>query len=446
MGKRQVIEDLDEQLLVLREKVEILEREKAALKKDIVGLQENAVVLQADNAVLAKKAASITPERQKAIAEELEKRVRAILSRAICKEKEIISRVNEEAIAEKAARRDQISAALQALSEQNALMSEEIHRQELGLMTALRKTADTILSGETDAEDFQLFFADQLVSAIKKPAGVVPQPLSFGAIVLQDLAEFQSLGQYGFRNNVIVTSVTLPEGVQALPESFFYGCRNLRSVSLPQSMSVIGAHAFFGCTSLQSVALPRELESIGEYAFSGCDALEHIRIPGGVKTIGTAAFRNCSNLMQVETAPDGCLRTIGSHAFQNCIALKSFSLPSGITVLPTSLFYGCLSLVDMDVPQGVIKMDSTVFSGCEQLFKVSFHNPELLLMPGATEGLEKATLTLSGKVFPWHTVEVPMKLKDLAKGTWGLKEPEIVKEAMDVISAAFAQSEITIST
>ena len=61
------------------------------------------------------------------------------------------------------------------------------------------------------------------------------------------------------------------------------------SYTVPSTVRYIGDRAFQDI-SVTSVTLPGGLESIGSGAFEGCRALRDITIPGGVKTIGENAF------------------------------------------------------------------------------------------------------------------------------------------------------------
>ncbi|HPJ02069.1 MAG TPA: leucine-rich repeat domain-containing protein [Candidatus Limiplasma sp.] len=189
-----------------------------------------------------------------------------------------------------------------------------------------------------------------------------------GRVRIASVAEFHQLGEYGYRNDDTIVRVELPEGVQTLPGSFFYGCRNLEEVWLPDSLQEIGPYAFYGCEKLHAVHLSESsaLREVGEYAFAMCAALQTFDVPQKVETLGTSVFRFCSSLQKLTIPKDGNLRSIGSHLLQNCTALEKLRLPDAITTIPTSMFYGCSALRKVTA-KGVDTIEDYAFYDNESL-------------------------------------------------------------------------------
>lgn len=185
-----------------------------------------------------------------------------------------------------------------------------------------------------------------------------------GFVRIHSAAEFNKLGEYGFRNDDKIVRVQLPEGVEHLPGSFFYGCGNLEEVWLPDSLREIGPYAFYGCEKLHAVHMSETsgLREISEYAFAMCSALHTFEVPALVETLGTSVFRFCSALTKLTFVKDGKLRSIGSHLLQNCTALEKLRLPDAIATIPTSMFYGCSALKKVTA-KGVDTIEDYAFYG-----------------------------------------------------------------------------------
>ena len=90
----------------------------------------------------------------------------------------------------------------------------------------------------------------------------------------------------------------------ALGEGCFKNCDQLTSVILPDTLQAIGEDAFSGCTALRGIEIPESVMLIGEGAFSGCAALEAICVYEGVRSIGEGAFSGCSKLFYIYFSGD----------------------------------------------------------------------------------------------------------------------------------------------
>lgn len=99
-----------------------------------------------------------------------------------------------------------------------------------------------------------------------------------------------NIGYGAFADYSSLTSVTIPDSVNAIRDLAFDGCKRLTSVTIGKSVASIGDRAFAGCASLTSVTFGNGVTSIGELAFDGCKSLTSITIPGSITSIGRDAF------------------------------------------------------------------------------------------------------------------------------------------------------------
>lgn len=403
-----------------------------------------------DTRALALLEAERIKARARSEAEELEKKAtlsaEAMLKEALMESDSLTRTAKGREEEERRERQARAREVMNRLSDYNEKLTGDISRQSAALMEAMRGAVEKTLISEAGAEECRDIFAECLAVALKRPRGgemEAARDLSStgaGAVSFASVAEFEAMGSYGFRNNVLITKVTLPEGLREIPDSFFFGCANLTEVLLPESIEDIGDYAFFGCGRLAGIRLPEGLERIGAYAFSGCGSIKEIHMPDSLKTIGPAAFRGCTGLKRVEFGADSRAEDIAHHAFQNCRRLSAFRIPGGIRLLPVSLFFGCESLEEMDIPATVERMELSVFHDCDDLRRVRFASPDLVLSPGSMDGLERAELTLCGEPFPWREAEEETTLGVLS-GLAGSGEPDGAGEVRDESELSAALTE-----
>ena len=114
-------------------------------------------------------------------------------------------------------------------------------------------------------------------------------------------------------------------GVTRLGANIFKDNLHLSSITIPNTVTDIEAAAFAGCTYLCTVDLPENLSLINMEVFADCPYLGTILIPASVKRIGMDAFKNCTGLTEViiKCSEPPKLTQINTHAFQNCEKLAS---------------------------------------------------------------------------------------------------------------------------
>lgn len=85
-----------------------------------------------------------------------------------------------------------------------------------------------------------------------------------------DLREaLKEIGQDVFKNSGVKT-VTFFGCPDKINSGMFNGCKNLTEVTLPEGLQTIPDKMFMNCTSLSDITLPASVTSIGEQAFAGC--------------------------------------------------------------------------------------------------------------------------------------------------------------------------------
>ena len=104
-----------------------------------------------------------------------------------------------------------------------------------------------------------------------------------------------SIGEWAFgcdNDNPTLQSVIIEADITEIPNCCFYLQTKLTSLSLPEGITAIGDDAFCGC-KISSLTLPSSLKTIGARAFSN-NGITQLTIPNKVESIGNAAFAHNS--------------------------------------------------------------------------------------------------------------------------------------------------------
>ena len=228
---------------------------------------------------------------------------------------------------------------------------------------------------------------------------------------LNDLMGYGSNNKNLYLNNELATSITIPDGVTAIPSYVFCGCSGLTSVTIPDSVTSIGGSAFEGCTGLTSITIPDSVTSIGNYAFYECTGLMIVTIGNSVTSIGDSAFYGCYRLVEVYNKSTLSI-TAGSSSYghvayyaKNVYTIEGGSklmtdengyviytdgdekilvaytgtntelvLPSYITKIYQYAFYDCSRLTSVTIGNSVTSIGGGAFWGCSGLTSITIGN------------------------------------------------------------------------
>lgn len=103
--------------------------------------------------------------------------------------------------------------------------------------------------------------------------------------------------------------IIVVEGVTAIPEFTFSGCKNIKRVIFANTVIMIAVNAYSKCRSLIFVKWSINLEFIGEGAFYNCN-LSSVFMPPRCREIRTLAFGENENLSLLYV-PHTLLTTFG---------------------------------------------------------------------------------------------------------------------------------------
>lgn len=169
--------------------------------------------------------------------------------------------------------------------------------------------------------------------------------------------------------------VKLPEGIKELKQLVFDGCSSLESIDIPSTVQSIGNYTFRNCQSLESVDIPNSVVLLDNFAFDGCSGLKSVLVPASVVTINDNVFTSCKSIERIEVASanpyydsrDGCNAIISKKSDVLITGCKSTVIPDGVVGIGTNAFYGCSELKHIDIPESVLGLGLGAFQNCTSL-------------------------------------------------------------------------------
>lgn len=279
------------------------------------------------------------------------------------------------------------------------------------------------------------------------------------------------IGEYAFRGQKSLTTVTGMDNITAVSDYMFTACSALTSVADLSKVTSVGIQAFMNCSSLTTLEGLNfsALTSIGQQAFNNMesfslelgehtfDSLEFLdirafantagitgkvvlperitEIPENafsstgitgvdwshITTIGVSAFRNCAGLTELHL-PDS-VTSIGEKAFKDSGLTGELQLPNALTFLGTDAFRGT-AISSVTFPDTLKNIGSYAFYSCTNL-SGTLIIPEGVVSIGTAAftntGIEKLELadsvqTISAGAFSTCTKLTSVQIGEQGKG------------------------------
>ena len=127
-----------------------------------------------------------------------------------------------------------------------------------------------------------------------------------GILTFDEKKNITIIGDRAGYNLVSVKKVILPDDLKEIRQDGFKGS-SLEEVVTNNNLETIGVSSFQECSNLKSfnntglegtLIIPDTVESIGNSAFYGCNKLLTVVIGSGVKSMGTHPFAQCPNITE----------------------------------------------------------------------------------------------------------------------------------------------------
>ena len=146
-----------------------------------------------------------------------------------------------------------------------------------------------------------------------------------------------------FRNQLGVSSITIPQTVEDIDTPFCTGCSLLSQFAVSESNPWFTTHngllfdkdkeTLVACpATMEAVQLPSTMTTVGDSAFAGCFRLKDLTLPAAVAEIGDNAFAGCKKLRSVTF--NGNQPSVGSDLFSGAPATTVY-IPKGNATWPS---------------------------------------------------------------------------------------------------------------
>ena len=216
-----------------------------------------------------------------------------------------------------------------------------------------------------------------------------------------------------FLNGERVVDLEIPVDIKKVGYAQFYKCKSIKTVSIPNSVISIESYAFYDCDSLENIDIPNSLQSIANNAFSFCSSLKKIAIPNSVITIANEAFEYCKSLANVTMG--NSVSSVGLNAFYGCQVdavyisdLKAWcnidfkgndGYPNPLSYGKADLFLNGKKVVNLEIPDGIIKVGQFQFNRCKSIKSVTFPKSVTSIGLAAFSGCDSLlSLNIGGSV------------------------------------------------
>ena len=256
---------------------------------------------------------------------------------------------------------------------------------------------------------------------------VIPETVEIGG----DKLTVTAIGEQAFYWSKI-KSVELPNTLTEIKKQGFYNCSlaevkwgtglktigdygmgytQFTSISLPEGLEYLGNSAFFGCNSLVSIEFPSTLKEIGPSCFYKVPVAK-IELPGSLEVLGNKAFLKCEKLAEV-TIGNG-LQAIGDGTFYGT-ALTSIDIPASVTAIGDEAFYDC-PLGQITIGANVESIGSAAFTGTNiTTFDVDPANKSFIVLDDVLYNADKTLLV----AFPSKNTKTELTLPAECLGICG---------------------------
>lgn len=251
---------------------------------------------------------------------------------------------------------------------------------------AYTDTITKIIDTDLVFERSQIRTAKGLELAADVPA-IIPEAIPDNEIwyITSDNEALRSTLSEAFDQSVISNTYSDGKGViklsgklQTVKSHAFLNTWQLKYLVLPESVETLEGSAFFGL-DLDSLYVSSNIKNFTGHAFASCKIG---RFVGKSLVQGDGRFiiiddvlKAVSTIQEKELVIPGSIRVIGSHAIWSVNPnVTKVVIEEGVEVIEPYAFSGCKSLEEVYLPNSLVDLQNSVFDYCDNIRQ--FYGPE----------------------------------------------------------------------
>ena len=197
---------------------------------------------------------------------------------------------------------------------------------------------------------------------------------------------------YGFRDNLTVTKVVIPEGTEVIEDSAFKGCLNLTDITFPSTLKVLKNHAFEQCGKnadyLHYYRLPDNMTEISTNTAAGWGAFTDINMGRVACSPDTSTALQLSGidtyyhngvyrfalkghetdgllyLYKSYNTDDGTVNRLVLEQYEGTNDVVNIPAGCGLYRIENNVFKDRNDLQKVIIPSGVVELGENAFNGC----------------------------------------------------------------------------------
>ncbi len=196
----------------------------------------------------------------------------------------------------------------------------------------------------------------------------------------------KTVGRDAFRDNKLLTKVTMPDSLEVIKQAAFAYCYGLTEIVLGKNVHTLEYDAFYLCNNMTSFTLSEKLtpETVNNSVVGGSEKLTTLYVPATAEYAPPSLYRHSAieNIFVIDEAgnrdalgvayfsSDGVLFSAdGTTLIQIPTAkqITEYAIPETVTVIGERAAYDHKYLQSVSIPAGVTEIGRYAFEYCDEL-------------------------------------------------------------------------------